>query len=241
MSGGRGTALVTGAARGIGRALAVALAHEGYHVAVHYRSSEADAQETARLCREAGVQAVVLPADVTVPAQARQLVQDAHAAFPGSPLAVLVNNVGNYVHRPLLDTTDAEWADMLGSNLTSTFATCQEAAGIMRAAGFGRIVNLGYAGARNILARPGIVPYVIAKAGVLHLSRSLGVALAGTGVSVNVVSPGVIETSVSQPLREIPAGRLGTVQELVGGALFFVRASDYVTGQELEIAGGWNL
>ena len=241
MSGSRGTALVTGAARGIGRALAVALAHEGFHVAVHYRSSVADAEETARQCREAGVQAVTLAADVTVPTQARQLVGDAHAAFADSPLAVLVNNVGNYVHRPLLDTTDAEWADMLGSNLTSTFATCQAAAGLMTAAGSGRIVNLGYAGARNILARPGIVPYVIAKAGVLHLSRSLAAALAGSGVSVNVVSPGVIETSVSQPLRDIPAGRLGTVQELVDGALFFVRASDYVTGQELEVAGGWNL
>ncbi|WP_309572665.1 SDR family oxidoreductase, partial [Deinococcus sp.] len=162
-------------------------------------------------------------------------------AFPGSPLGVLVNNVGNYVHAPLLDTTDAEWADMLGSNLTSTFATCQEAAGVMRAAGYGRIVNLGYAGARNILARPGIVPYVIAKAGVLHLTRALAVVLAGTGVSVNAVSPGVIETSVSQPLREIPAGRVGTVHELVDAALGFVRASDYLTGQELEVAGGWNL
>jgi NAD(P)-dependent dehydrogenase (short-subunit alcohol dehydrogenase family) len=235
------TALVTGAARGIGRALAVALAREGCHVAVHYRDSEADAHETAARCREAGVQAVTLHADVTDPAQARRLVRDAHAAFADSPLGVLVNNVGNYVHRPLLETTDAEWADMLGSNLTSTFATCQEAAGVMRAAGYGRIVNLGYAGARNVLARPGIVPYVIAKAGVLHLSRSLALVLAGSGVSVNVVSPGVIETSVSQPLRDIPAGRVGTVDELVDAALGFVRASDYVTGQELEVAGGWNL
>ena len=111
----------------------------------------------------------------------------------------------------------------------------------MQHLGYGRIVNLGYAGARNVLARPGIVPYVIAKAGVLHLTRSLAVVLAGSGVSVNAVSPGVIETSVSQPLRDIPAGRLGTVQELVDAALSFVRASDYLTGQELEVAGGWNL
>ncbi|GHF40460.1 NAD(P)-dependent dehydrogenase (short-subunit alcohol dehydrogenase family) [Deinococcus metalli] len=242
MTGAAGrTALVTGASRGIGRALAVALAREGCHVAVHYRSSAPDAEDTARQCQDAGVQAVTLRADVTDPVQARRLVQDAHAAFPGAPLGVLVNNVGNYVHRPLLETTDAEWADMLGSNLTSTFATCQEAAGVMRAAGYGRIVNLGYAGARNILARPGIVPYVVAKAGVLHLSRALAVVLAGSGVSVNVVSPGVIETSVSQPLREIPAGRAGTVDELVDAALGFVRASDYLTGQELEVAGGWNL
>lgn len=237
----RGTALVTGAAQGIGRALALALAGEGHNVAVHYRGSAAQAQETARLCEELGVRAVSLQADLTDPVQARELVRRAHAAFAGSPLAVLVNNVGNYVNRPLLETTDAEWAEMLGSNLTSTFATCQEAAPLMRSAGFGRIVNLGYAGAHNLTARPGIVPYVIAKTGVLQLSRSLASVLAGSGVSVNVVSPGVIETSVSQPLREIPAGRAGTVAELVDAALYFVRASDYVTGQELEVAGGWNL
>ncbi|WP_034386262.1 bifunctional dihydropteridine reductase/dihydrofolate reductase TmpR [Deinococcus sp. YIM 77859] len=237
----RGTALVTGAARGIGRALALALAAEGYAVAVHYRNSAADAQETARLCGEWGVPTTTLQADLTNSAQARQLVREAHTAFPGRGLAVLVNNVGNYVHKPLLETSDAEWADMLASNLTATFATCQEAAPLMREAGFGRIVNLGYAGARHLIARPGIVPYAIAKAGVLHLSHALGKVLAGSGVSVNVVSPGVIETSVSQPLREIPAGRVGTVQELVDAALYFVRASDYVTGQELEVAGGWNL
>ncbi|WP_370634008.1 bifunctional dihydropteridine reductase/dihydrofolate reductase TmpR [Deinococcus sp. RIT780] len=240
-SQGRGTALVTGASRGIGRALAVALAAEGFDVAVHYRGSEADAQETARLCREQGGQAAALQADLTDPAQARALVRAAHATFPDSGLAVLVNNVGNYVNRPLLDTTDAEWADMLGSNLTATFATCQEAAPLLRARGWGRIVNLGYAGASSNVARPGIVPYVIAKAGVLQLSRSLAVVLAGSGVSVNVVSPGVIDTSVSQPVAQIPAGRPGTVPELVQAALSFVRASDYLTGQELEVAGGWNL
>lgn len=134
-------------------------------MAVHYRGSEADAQETARLCHEYGVQATALQADLTDPAQARALVRAAHSALPGSGLAVLVNNVGNYVNRPLLDATDAEWADMLGSNLTATFATCQEAAPLLRARGWGRIVNLGYAGASSNVARPGIVPYVIAKAG----------------------------------------------------------------------------
>ncbi|MDR6220582.1 bifunctional dihydropteridine reductase/dihydrofolate reductase TmpR [Deinococcus soli (ex Cha et al. 2016)] len=238
---GRGTALVTGAARGIGRGLAVALAAEGFDVAVHYRSSEADAHETARQCEALGVRAVTLSADLGSPAGARALVRAAHAAFPESGLAVLVNNVGNYVNRPLLDVTDEQWADMLGSNLTATFATCQEAAPLLRARGWGRIVNLGFAGASADVARPGIVPYVIAKAGVAQLSRSLAVTLAGSGVSVNVVSPGVIETSVSQPVREIPAGRVGTVAELVGAALFFVRASDYVTGQDLEVAGGWHL
>lgn len=237
----KGTALVTGSARGIGRALALALAQKGFSVVVHYRSSEQDAQETAELCRQAGVQATILQADITDTEQARGLVKQSHTAFANSPLAVLVNNVGNYVHKPLLETSDAEWADMMGSNLTSTFATCQTAAPIMQEAGFGRMINLGYAGAQHLVARPGIVPYLIAKTGVLHLSKALAVVLADTGVTINVISPGVIETSVSKPVREIPAGRLGTVQELVAAAMYFVSASDYITGQELEVAGGWNL
>ena len=237
----KGTALVTGAARGIGRALAAALAHEGFNVAVHYRYSRLDAEETARQCQQAGVQTTLLQGDISQPAQARSLVLEAHAAFPGSPLAVLINNVGNYVNKPLLTVTDADWQDMLGSNLTATFMTCQAAAPLMQGQGWGRIVNLGYAGARNLVARPGIAPYVIAKQGVLTLTRSLALELAGSGVSVNVVSPGVMETSVSQPVQEIPAGRTGTVQELLKAVLYFVQASDYVTGQEIEVAGGWNL
>lgn len=237
----KGTALVTGAARGMGREMALALAAEGLNVVVHYRASQAEAAATAQACRDLGVQASIHAADLTQPEQARKLVQGAAAAFADSPLAVLVNNVGNYVNRPLLETTDAEWHDMLGSNLYATFATCQAAAPLMQQAGWGRIVNLGYAGAQHLVARPNILPYAIAKAGVLQLSRSLALVLAGSGVSVNVISPGVIETSVSQPLHEIPAGRVGRVQEIVDALLFFVRSSDYVTGQELEVAGGWNL
>lgn len=237
----KGTALVTGAARGMGRAVAVALARQGFNVVVHYRHSRHDAAESVQLCQAAGVQAVAGQADLTHPAQARKLVQEAHAAFPTSPLAVLVNNVGNYLNKPLLTVTDTEWADMLGSNLTATFATCQEAAPLLVQAGWGRIVNFGYAGSRTGCARPDITPYLIAKQGVLQLTRSLALELAGSGVSVNAVSPGVIETSLSQPLHEIPAGRTGTVPEIVEAVLYFIQASDYTTGQELEVAGGWNL
>lgn len=237
----RRSALVTGAARGIGRGLAVALAREGYDVAVHYHRSHADALETARQCREAGVRAAVLRADLTCAQQARALVAEADEAFAGAPLAALVNNVGNYLRKPLLDTTDEEWHDLLTSNLSATFATCQAAVPRLRGRGFGRIVNFGYAGATSLVARPEIVPYVVAKAGVVQLSRSLALLLAGSGVSVNVVSPGVIETSVRQPVEQIPAGRVGTVDEVVEATLHFIRSSDYVTGQVLEVAGGWNL
>ena len=238
------TALVTGAARGIGRGIGLTLAAAGFDVVIQYRSSEADARETVRMLEALGGRAAMLKADVTVPDEAAGLVQAAHERFlaaGGGGLGVLVNNVGNYVHKPLAKLQLAEWHEMFDSNLHATYYTCRAALPIMRAAGYGRIVNIGYAGAQHLLARPGILPYAIAKAGVIALTVAIAKSEAGSGVSANVVSPGVIETSVSQPVREIPAGRLGTVQELCAEVLHFVQASDYVTGQISEVAGGWNL
>lgn len=237
-------ALVTGSARGIGRGVALALAGAGYSVAVHYRSSADDAAETVRLCREAGVRADAFQADLTSADEAAALVTWAGTHF-GLPLGVLVNVVGNYVHRRWDETTLAEWHDMFGSNLDAAFYTCRTAVPLMRGEGgtpgFGRIVNFGYAGAQHLLSRPGVVPYAVSKAGVIALTRAIARTEALHGISANVVSPGVIETSVSQPLTEIPAGRLGTVAEVASAVMVFVEGSAYLTGQVLEVAGGWNL
>ena len=239
MPGAPKTALVTGAARGIGRATALALAGEGFDVAVHCLRSRDAAEDTAHLARELGVRATVVRADLTDSQQAARIVREAHAAFGG--LGVLVNNVGNYVQKPWLDTTPQEWRDMLDSNLSATFYTCRAAVPLLREAGWGRIVNFGYAGAQQLLGRSGIVPYAAAKSGVIVLTKAIARTEAGRGISANVVSPGVIETSVSQPVTDIPAGRPGSLAEIADAVLTFVRASDYLTGQVLEVAGGWNL
>ncbi|WP_161882970.1 bifunctional dihydropteridine reductase/dihydrofolate reductase TmpR [Deinococcus alpinitundrae] len=237
-------ALVTGSARGIGRGVALALAEAGYSVAVHYRSSADDAAETVRLCLEAGVEADAFQADLTSADEAAALVAWAHTRFD-LPLGVLVNVVGNYVHRRWDETTLAEWHDMFDSNLNAAFYTCRAAVPLMRGEGghpgFGRIVNFGYAGAQSLLSRPGVVPYAVSKAGVIALTKAIARTEAKSGISANVVSPGVIETSVSQPLTEIPAGRLGTVAEVASAVMVFVEGSAYLTGQVLEVAGGWNL
>jgi len=235
-----GAALVTGSSRGIGRGILLALAREGYDVAVHYRSSGNAADETCREAAGLGVRAASLQADLTEPRAAADLVR--HAESKLGRLDVLVNNVGNYVFKPLDDLTYAEWNDVVSTNLTATFATCQAALPLMRAQGGGRIVNLGYAGAQLLVARPSLVPYAIAKAGVVILTRSLAKAEAPNGITANVVSPGVIETSVTQPTAEIPAGRVGRVEEVVDAVLFLISpAAEYVTGQVIEVAGGWNL
>jgi NAD(P)-dependent dehydrogenase (short-subunit alcohol dehydrogenase family) len=131
---------------------------------------------------------------------------------------------------------------MFDSNLHATFYTCRRAVAIMRAAGGGRVVNLGYAGSELFAARPSIAPYAIAKTGVILYSKALARAHARDGITVNVISPGVMENSVSRPLREIPMGRVGRLDELAAALRYLVSPeAAYVTGVTLEVAGGWNV
>jgi 3-oxoacyl-[acyl-carrier protein] reductase len=232
------TALVTGAARGIGQAIALRLAQEGYSIAVHYNTSRSDAEQTCKQLQALGVQAVALQADLRDAGAAAGLVQEAARELSG--LGVLVNNVGNYIKKPLPELELNTWHEMLDSNLNSTFYTCHAALPIMRGQQFGRIINLGFAGAQNLQTRPEILPYTIAKTGVILLTKAIAQAEATNGITANVVSPGVIENSISKPLHLIPIGRLGKLEELSEAVWYFVKES-YVTGQNLEIAGGFAL
>jgi len=237
---GRGGALVTGSAKGIGRAIVLALAAEGLDVAVHYRHSRTAAEAVASQARAFGVRAVVLPADVSVERDAQDLVDAAAAALGG--LRVLVNNVGDYHKGPLAELDAGTWHHMFDSNLHATFYTCQRVVPIMRAAGGGRIVNIGFTGAELLKARPAIVAYQIAKAGVILYTKALARSEAASGITANVVSPGVMENSVTKPIDDIPMGRTGRLDELVGAVRYFLEPSaGYVTGTHLEVAGAWNL
>ena len=232
------TALVTGSARGIGRGIALALAEDGFSVAVHYRTSGAEAEQVRLEVEALGVRAVTLQADVTNPLEAARLVEEASQALGG--LGVLVNNVGNYVNKPLQNLELADWQDMLDSNLNATYHTCQAALPLMRSLGFGRIINLGFAGAHNLIARPNTVAYMIAKTGVVLLSKAIAQSEAAHGITANVVAPGVIENSVSKPIQQIPMARLGRIEDVAAAVRYFVM-QPYITGQVLEVAGGWQL
>ena len=235
-----GRALVTGSAAGIGRAIVLALARGGFDVAVHYRTSAGEAEATRAEAESCGVRAIALRADVTDRTKATELVHAAHEGLGG--LSVLVNNVGDYLYKPLADVSFEEWDDVLATNLEATFTTCRAAVPLMRAAGGGRIVNIGYAGAQSLVGRPNLTAYAVAKTGVVLLTKAIARAEAGNGITANVVAPGVIETSRTKPLAEIPAGRVGRVEEVAAAVLYFVSPeAEYVTGQVLEVAGGWNL
>ena len=234
-------ALVTGAARRVGAGIARKLHAHGATVLMHYRGSEPEAIALeAELNALRPGSALRVKADLLAHGAPELLVRTAVERF--GRLDILVNNVGNYLYAPWDEVTDEQWDDIVASNLGATLATCQAAVPLMRAQGYGRIVNLGYAGAGSLAARPNLLAYAHAKAGVLLVTRSIARAEAANGITVNVVAPGVIETSVTQPLREIPAGRLGFVEEVSKSVLFLAaEESGYVTGQEIAVAGGWNL
>jgi len=234
------TALVTGSARGIGRALALALAADGFDIAIHYRSSRQDAETVAAEASRQGVRSTAFQADVTHPRQAHRLIEEVHRHF--GRLDALVNNVGNYHLGPLAETTVSTWHEMFASNLHSTFYTCQHAVPLMRAQGGGRIINIGYSGAEILKARPAITAYAIAKTGVILYSKALAKSEAGNGITVNVISPGVMENSVTKPIQEIPMGRPGRLLELTAAARYLLSPeAGYLTGITIEVAGGWNL
>ncbi len=234
-------ALVTGSARGIGRAVLLALAEAGLEVAVHYRRSRKDAEATRHEAEARGVRAVLVQGDVAHPEGATAVVEAAAGALGG--LDVLVHNVGDYLYKPIEEVGPGEWREILASNLDSAFYLTQAALPYLRQGGEAkRVVYLGYAGAGQIAAKPAIAPYFIAKTGVVLLAKAYARRFAEEGITFNVVAPGVAENSISKPLREIPMGRVARLEEVARAVAFFVdEASGYLTGQVLEVAGGWNL
>lgn len=217
------------------------LAEAGYDVAVHYRSSQDEAEETAARARRFGVRAETFRADVTEPEAASALIEAVHERLGGPD--VLVNNVGNYHRGPLEELSLETWHEMFDSNLHCTFYLCRAALPHMQRSGWGRIVNLGYAGAETLRARPSILPYAIAKTGIILTSKALATTYAKDGITVNVVSPGIIDNSVSKPeMSSMPMARYGRLEELAGAVRYLVsEEAAYVSGVTLEVAGGWNL
>ncbi len=227
--------LVTGAARRIGRAIALALGEAGAGVAVHYRGSEHEARQTA-----AESSGRLFQADLADTDQIRRLFEDVHSSY--GRLDALVNNAAQYERMPIEQTRPEDWDRLHAANLRAPYFCCQQAARIMREQPTGgRIVNLSSLG--GIRPWAGYAPYNASKAGVIHMTRSLAKELA-PAISVNSVAPGVIEFSddhapdVQRMINATPAGRHGTGEEIAEAVLFFLSCTKFITGQVLAVDGG---
>ena len=232
--------LVTGSGRGLGAAIARAAGRAGARVALNCQNDLRGAECLAAEIKAAGGQAMVCRADVTDHAQARQLVEEAVRAF--GRVDVLVNAVGAFAWKPLADVEPAEWRAVFASNLDSVYNLCRLVLPHMRRQHFGRIVNLGAVGAENTGGQPQRAAYAAAKAGVIAFSRSLALEEARCGITVNVVSPGLLDEDGGGPgalLDRVPVGHGGRLEDVVRAVLFFASpAADFVTGQVLAVAGG---
>jgi 3-oxoacyl-[acyl-carrier protein] reductase len=237
--------LVTGSGRGLGAALARAAAAEGGRVVVHGKKDEQAVEALAAELSRAGAEVLVAHADVTQPDEAGALVAQTIARW--GRVDVLLNAVGSFGWKSLVDLDPAEWRRILASNLDSVFHMCRQVVPHMREQRFGRIVSFASVGAAT-QCEPQFGAYSAAKAGVIALSRALALEEARFGITVNVVSPGLIrydgEPSSANGAdtllgQRVPVGHTGTVQDVVRAVLFFAApAAEFVTGQVIEIAGG---
>ena len=240
-------ALVTGASRGIGKDIALALGRAGARVAVAYRTNKLGAQKVVSTLQGIGVECVAYATDVTDPARVKELMGGVIQHF--KRLDILVNNVGDFEWKPVMDSSFEEWNAVIASNLYSVFYACKHALPMMRQQRWGRIINLGAVGAERAFGQAKISAYSAAKAGVVAFTRSLALEEARHGITVNVVNPPVIdekELSLEEAQRiadaRFPVGRPATGQDIAEAVKFF--ASDeaaFITGQVLNVSGGWLL
>lgn len=236
---------MTGGSRGIGKGIAVRFAREGARVAIAYRSNKAAAQNALRQMQAAGADCFAVETDIADPARAESLV---HTVLERcGRLDILVNNVGNFRWGVLAESSLEDWEDILTSNLRTVLYVSRAALAPMRRQRWGRIINLGAVGAERAFGQAKISAYAAAKAAVVALSRSLAIEEAKNGITVNVVNPSNIdekELTLSEARRvrdaRFPIGRPPTAEDVAAAVAFFAAdEADYITGQVLNVSGGW--
>lgn len=240
-------ALVTGASRGIGRAIALELAQAGADVAINYSGSEAKAKEVAQEIESMGRKAITVQANVGDSEAVGEMFKTVLEAF--GKVDILVNNAGITRDNLLMRMKEDEWDDVISTNLKGVFNCIKAATRPMMKQRSGRIINIS--SVVGILGNPGQANYVAAKAGVIGLTKSTARELASRGITVNAIAPGFIQTEMTDVLSdeikenlltEIPLGKLGEATDVAKAVLFL--ASDYgsyITGQTISVDGGMSM
>jgi len=242
-------ALVTGGNGGIGLAMAQGMASIGASIVIAARNEEKAKPALASL-RELGARCMFLTADITKKAACTKLIADTVAEF--GRLDILVNNAGTSIRKMPQDYSEDEWHQVMDTNLTSAFLCSQAAYAPMKAAGGGKMINIG--SMMSLFGAPYATPYASSKGGIVQMTRCLATAWAKDNIQVNAVLPGWIDTDLTQRARQqvpglhqrvedrTPAGRWGTPPDMAGVAAFLASpASDFVTGAAIPVDGGYSI
>jgi 3-oxoacyl-[acyl-carrier protein] reductase len=235
------TALVTGASKGIGAAVAIALAEDGWNVGVNYRSDKEGAERTVKAIEDAGGKAIAVEGDVSdangVPDALISKLEDELG-----PVLALVNNAGITADGLAIQLEDEDWDKVIDTNLTAAFRMTRRAMRPMIKARYGRVINI--ASVVGPRANAGQSNYAAAKAGLVGFTKTVATEVARRGVTVNAVAPGFIATSMTEDLPDaaldvVPAKRAGTPEEVAAAVRFLASdAAGYVTGSTLYVDGG---
>lgn len=236
-------ALVTGGSRGIGKAISIRLAKEGYHVLVNYRYGEAEAIDTLDKIKKAGGKAELLAFDVSDAAAVIRALDQWHEVNPDKKITILVNNAGLSRDNLMVFMSDQEWKDVLGTNLDSFFYVSRYLLQNMLVGKWGRIVNIvSLSGQKGL---PGQVNYSASKGAVIAATKSLAMEVGKKRVTVNAVAPGFIRTDMTKDLDEkalsalVPLKRFGEPEEVAEVVSFLVSdGASYITGETISVNGG---
>jgi 3-oxoacyl-[acyl-carrier protein] reductase len=236
-------ALVTGGSRGIGRAISIKLAEEGYSILINFKSNQAEAEKTAEMVRAKNVQAELLKFDVSDKSDVESVLGTWVEKNKETPVEVLINNAGIREDALMIWMTDEQWKNVLGSSLDAFYYVTRQVLNGMLANRYGRIVNV--VSLSGIKGMPGQTNYSAAKAGVIGATKALAQEVARRGVTVNAVAPGFIRTDMTQDLNEqelkgiIPMKRFGEPEEVADAVTFLASPkASYITGTVLSINGG---
>jgi NAD(P)-dependent dehydrogenase (short-subunit alcohol dehydrogenase family) len=233
--------LITGSAKRLGAALAKGLAADGHRIALHYRSSREEGEETRRAILDAGGDAALFQNALADLADGGRLVQEIVSHFGG--LDTLINNAGSFSSKSFGELTQTEWETGFSSTAGAAFIATRAALPKLRSSERGRIINIGDSMSDRLGFTESAMSYSIGKAGVWMMTQTLAATEARHRITVNMVSPGVLEDSVCKtPVEEMPLGRYGTHDDVLRPIRFLLEdGSEALTGSNLHVGGGWNI